>query len=186
MNQNPTNDPVIEITSEELQQIIRTRECHKGLSPGYPKTGGGCTLTIAGRLWYVAEFIVQAKLRRRNPAEYQSWRDRAHAIAQEVVRKASDPDQFDIEPFCDLLREVANALEGKRREIVTTAREDAYQEVMRLAARYSGMHGKLPTQKALLEFTKSNGIKLRKADISAAFNMHAENGGIKFPTLRKK
>lgn len=161
---NPTNDPLIEITPEELECILRDR-VRRGQSCSFPKTWEGLQLTSAGRAWYVAEFVQQAKAAQRmdHSELASSWRDRAQAIASAIAQEAN----------ADLLRLVADALDGKHPpESPPTAQQRVLAAVNELCAKNPE---RLPYREELID------AGLRGELISEVLPQGGKRGPIKLP-----
>ncbi len=136
---NPSNDKLVNVTAGELSAIVAARRKERPRDIP-PRAATGFSLTAESRLWYVAEFIYQARLAKRNgkPDLEQSWRDRAQAIATAVAGEAN----------ADLLRAVANALDGKH---PPAPKETDQQRILTAIAESYITQGRAPSNKELRE-----------------------------------
>ena len=134
----PPNDPFVKLTPAELAAIVKARRPDRPRDN--PPQSQDFPLPSTGRLWYVAEFIHQARLakRREDATAETDWRDRAQSIASEIAREAN----------ADLLRSIADALDGKHAD---EPRETAQQRVLSAVNEFCGEHGKMPSRKDLVE-----------------------------------
>lgn len=153
---NPTNDEAVPITPEELAEVLQSRK-RRGLSATYPKTAPGFNMTPDGRLWWVTELVLLARAPGRPPEAREAMLDRARLIAAVVAQEAAADGNT------DLLREVADALEGKRPEAPPVTKQ---QLVLSAVDAFCRTHGRSPSQVEVREFARWQGITLRPADVS--------------------
>lgn len=139
----------IEITAAELAAIARAKRPARPRNIP-PKELADYPLPPESRLWFVAEFIHQARLAKRaaNPDQETSWRERAQDIAAGVasIYVHAPPDEKGKEVAPVLLRQVADALEGKH---PPEARETDQQKVLTAIADSYRTSGRAPSNKEL-------------------------------------
>ena len=177
---NPAENPLSSLTAAELEAIARAkRPARHRDSP--PKAGNGYSLPFDARLWYVAEFIHQARLAKRsgNTDLEQSWRERAQDIAESVaiIYVHAPPDETGKEFAPELLRRIANALEGMH---LPSPMESDQRRVLAAVNQFCSLHpGKLPSRRQLIE------MGVRGEDITEVFANLKKQGTIRFPKEKR-
>ncbi len=177
---NPINDPADSITPAELAAIVRaSRPDRPRNNP--PKAATGFSLSIGGRLWYVAEFIHQARLAKRagKTEIAELWRERAQEIAESVARLVchAPPDEQGKEVAPELLRAVADALDGKHQP--ETGQTDQ-QRVLTAVNDFCADHpGKLPSRRNMIK------MEVRGETVTEVFANLEKQGSIRFPKEKR-
>lgn len=186
MSENVTNDPVVPVSPAELNAIMKSR-AKRNLSTQYQASDTTtANLGLNGRLWWVAEFIWQAREAKLSGRvdDMICWSSRANSVAHAAITDefksfieyppdSVAPSMDKIATLCQLVK---SALQGEHESPKTLKAK----ENLKLAiSKYFWTNNRLPTAKEMTE------LKFRAEDVQIVFKEMSASLGLVFPVAKR-